>query len=84
MKKVKITNKLGLHARPVSVFCSKARSFKSDILIIKEGQKYNGKTPIRIMGACIDCNDEIIIKAVGPDAKEAEQTLVELLKSLNE
>lgn len=81
MKQVKIVNKVGLHARPAAMFSTEAKRFKSEVVLIKDGKEINAKSPIRIMGANIEYNDDITIKADGPDADQAEQALADLLNS---
>ena len=82
MKKVIILDKVGLHARPVALFCQEAKKYESEIVIIKDGEEINGKSPIRIMTAGIEYMDEIIIKATGNDSALAEEALEKLLNDL--
>lgn len=82
MKKAKITNKEGLHARPATLFCKEAKKYESDVKVTKNGETINGKSIIHVMGAEIEFGDEIVIEAVGTDAVEAEIGLVKLLESL--
>ena len=79
---IKVTNQVGLHARPAAVFATEAKKFTSAISVIKDGSTYNGKSPMMIMAAGIACGDTIIIKAEGADAKEAELALAECVKRL--
>jgi phosphocarrier protein HPr len=46
-KKLTIQNKLGLHARPAALLVETASKYESDVYIIKNGFKVNGKS---IMG----------------------------------
>jgi len=40
-REVRITNKLGLHARPAAQFVKRVRSFRSEIWVVKAGKRYS-------------------------------------------
>lgn len=82
MVNVVIKNPTGLHARPAAMFCSEAKKFECDIVVKKNGETYNAKSPIMVMAASIDQHDEITIVADGSDANEAEAALSQLLSDL--
>ncbi|GIT06179.1 MAG: hypothetical protein CM1200mP29_15900 [Verrucomicrobiota bacterium] len=44
-----VQNQLGLHARPASMFVKMATRFKSEILVVKEGEEINGKSIMGLM-----------------------------------
>ncbi|HNT52339.1 MAG TPA: HPr family phosphocarrier protein, partial [Candidatus Syntrophosphaera sp.] len=46
-KTIKVTNKLGLHARPSALIVRTASKFRSEFFITKDGMEVNGKS---IMG----------------------------------
>lgn len=71
----------GLHPRPASRFVSKASRFKSDIVVIMDGQGYNAKSIMGLlsMGACK--GDVLTIQAEGSDAYEAVKVLADLIYS---
>ncbi|OQX55326.1 MAG: phosphocarrier protein HPr [Candidatus Cloacimonas sp. 4484_209] len=74
-----IENKLGLHARPASLFVKTAGQFESDITIEKDGVEVNGKSIMGIMMLAAEQGSEIILTAKGPDEKEAIDALVQLI-----
>ncbi len=78
-RNVKISNKLGLHARPAAEFVEKANTFKSRISVEKDGKKVNAKSIIEILtlGAKYGCS--IKITAEGEDEAEAVEALAKLL-----
>lgn len=80
-KTVTIENSTGLHARPASKFIQTASKFKSEIFVIKDGNKINAKSIMGIMAAGISKGTEIIIEANGADEEEAVNSLVELVES---
>ncbi|TES91939.1 MAG: HPr family phosphocarrier protein [Candidatus Cloacimonadota bacterium] len=78
-KVVKIENKLGLHARPASLFVKTAGQFECDIKIIKDDVEVNGKSIMGVMMLAAEKGSEITIKADGVDEKEAIDSLVKLI-----
>jgi hypothetical protein len=43
---VRVTNKLGLHARPAAQFVKRVRSFRSEIWLVKEGKRFSASSLI--------------------------------------
>lgn len=82
MKKIKIKDKVGLHARPVAQFCSEATKYESSISLRKGDRIYNGKSPIMLLSAGIEYNDTVELIAQGVDAAEAETKLSQLLEAM--
>ena len=78
-KKILIQNKLGLHARPAALFVQTANQYDSDIDVIKDGEKVNGKSIMGIMTLAIACGTEITISASGPDSAEAVAAIEQLI-----
>jgi phosphocarrier protein HPr len=81
---VRITNKLGLHARPAAQFVKRARSFRSEIWIVKDGKRYSAASLIDILRANLDCGATATLEAHGVDAEEALERLEKLLAELHE
>lgn len=74
-KKVVVRNHSGLHARPANQFIKAAIPFKSEILIESCEKRYNAKSIISILQACIQCGTEITIIANGEDEHAAVENL---------
>lgn len=83
-EEVVLENKTGLHARPASQFVKEASKHKSEINLIKEGQKYNAKSIMGLLSMGAAKGDVLTIEAEGDDEKEAVNTLVEFIKNLKE
>jgi phosphocarrier protein HPr len=78
-REVRITNKLGLHARPAAEFVKRVRSFRSEIWVVKEGKRYSASSLIDILRANLDCGATATVEARGVDAEEALRDLEALL-----
>ena len=82
-REVRITNKLGLHARPAAQFVKRARSFRSEIWVAKDGKRYSAASLIDILRANLDCGATATLEAHGVDAEQALQDLERLLAELH-
>ena len=80
-KKLMIKNKLGLHARPASLFVRLANRFQCEITVQKGKNKVNGKSIMGIMMLAAGPGSRITVRAVGADAAEALNEIEELVAS---
>lgn len=71
LKKVRVANPLGLHARPASIFVKIANKFESDISVTKEGQTVNGKSIMGLLMLAAEQGSEVELSATGKDAETA-------------
>jgi len=83
-REVRITNKLGLHARPAAQFVKRVRSFRSEIWVVKDGGRYSASSLIDVLRANLDCGATATLEAHGVDADEALDGLEKLLAELHE
>jgi phosphotransferase system HPr (HPr) family protein len=74
-----VRNKVGLHARPAVLFVQAAQRFQSEIWAIKDGKEGNAKSFKAILGLAVNQNDEVTVRAEGPDAEQALETLARLV-----
>jgi phosphocarrier protein HPr len=82
-REVRIKNKLGLHARPAAQFVKHARSFRSEIWLVKDGTRYSAASLIDVLRANLDCGATATLEAHGADAEEALERLEKLLAELH-
>ena len=80
-KKITINNPQGLHMRPAGVFAKAMAKFDSDVSILFNGTKTNGKSLLNIIGACIKCGSEVEIVCEGADEEEALKTAIDLIEA---
>ena len=80
-KEVKITNAIGLHARPATFFIQKANEFKSSIWVEKEDRRVNAKSLLGVLSLGIVGGTPIRVIADGSDEQEAVEALVKLVES---
>jgi phosphocarrier protein HPr len=82
-REVRITNKLGLHARPAAQFVKQVRSFRSEIWLVTPGGRYSASSLIDVLRANLDCGATATLQAHGVDADEAVERLQKLLGELD-
>ena len=66
-----IRNRMGLHARPAAKFVTTAGKFQSVITVFKGERSASARSINRIAMLAVLKDDQIRVRAVGPDAKDA-------------
>ena len=80
-QKVTLSNEIGLHARPASIFIRQAVKFPCDITIVKAGRSYNAKSIMSVLSMSASKGDEIIVRAEGDDEQDAVDSLIDLVEN---
>lgn len=80
-REVTVKNKLGLHARPASLFVKTANKFDCQIFVEKDGEMVNGKSILGLMMLAAGPGSKIVIHTEGKDAVKAIQELEKLVDS---
>ena len=78
---VTVEHKLGIHARPASMFVRLANQFDCNVFVEKDGERVNGKSIMGLMMLAAGPGSKITIFVEGKDALKAADKLVELIKS---
>lgn len=80
--KVKIVNRLGLHARPAMCFVDAATPFKANITVTRagSGSPVDGKSIMQMMMLAATKGTELEIVAEGEDAGPACEVLRKLVE----
>ncbi|MCD6459301.1 HPr family phosphocarrier protein [bacterium] len=77
---VVIKNKLGIHARPASMLVQLSNKFKCDIYISKDSMSVSGKSIMGVMTLAASRGTKLKIRAVGEDAEQAVNKLIDLFE----
>ena len=80
-KKVTISNRAGIHARPAAVLVEVSKEFQSTIHIEKGNTRVNGKSILGIITLGASYGTELKIIAQGDDEEEAVDAIVRLFES---
>ncbi|WP_309474808.1 HPr family phosphocarrier protein [Dissulfurirhabdus thermomarina] len=74
-----ISNRLGLHARPAARFARMASGFRSRVWLVRDGEAVDGKSILEVLTLACPKGTRLIIRASGPDAQLAVDTLCQLV-----
>ena len=75
-----VLNKLGIHARPAAQFVKIANRFSSSVLVMKDGEKINGKSIMGLMMLAAGPGSKLTVTCEGDDCQEALAELEALFK----
>ncbi|MBK9388455.1 MAG: HPr family phosphocarrier protein [Planctomycetes bacterium] len=78
---VEVVNAEGMHARPSHLFVVTANRFGCEVELGLGDRKVNGKSIMMIMTLAAECGSRLRIRAKGPGASEAVESLVKLVSS---
>ncbi len=79
-RKVKIRNRLGLHARPAAELVKLADRFQSEISLSKDVLTVNGKSIMGVLMLAAEQGSHLVIRAQGADAVQAVDALAALVE----
>jgi phosphocarrier protein len=77
---IEIINKLGLHARAAAKLVSCASNYRSEIHLLRTGQRVNGKSIMGVMMLAANQGTLLQIQTNGSDEDEAMTAIVNLIK----
>lgn len=77
-RQVMVSNPQGLHARPADMFARLALRFRSQINLVKESERVDGKSILSILTLAAMEGTKLSIEATGDDAEEALEALAAL------
>lgn len=79
-KNVTVSNPLGVHARPSAMIVQTASKFRSDVWLIKDGNKVNAKSMLGVMTLAAEMGSVVTIGAEGPDEEKAVEALIKVFE----
>ena len=83
-RSVIIANPQGLHMRPITAFVELATTFQSEVIVLKGNERFNGKSPLSLLGLGAEKGTELTIEVGGPDQQQALEALAQFLERLAE
>jgi phosphocarrier protein len=79
-REIEIINKLGLHARAAAKLVGCASSFQSDVHLLRDNQRVNGKSIMGVMMLAANQGTMLQVEIDGRDETEAMQAIVALIE----
>ena len=77
---IRISNKLGLHARASAKLTKLAGSFKSEVFMSRNGRRVNAKSIMGVMMLAAGVGTEVELEADGEDEEAALQAITRLIE----
>jgi phosphocarrier protein HPr len=76
---IRISNRLGLHARASAKLTKLASGFRSDVFMSRNGRRVNGKSIMGVMMLAAGIGSEVELEIEGADEQAAMAALVALI-----
>ncbi len=70
-----ITNKQGLHARPAALFVQIAEKYDSEITVVKDQERVNGKSIMGLLMLGAHYQSKVAVIVEGSDAQQAMEDI---------
>lgn len=77
--RIRIRNRMGLHARPAAEFVKLAARFRAEVKVSRGDMEVDGKSILGVMMLAADQGSELLIRGVGEDAEAALEALTALV-----
>ncbi len=77
---IRISNKLGLHARASAKLSKLAGSFKCDVFLARQGRRVNAKSIMGVMMLAAGIGSDVEIETDGVDESEAMMALLSIFE----
>ena len=84
VRRLRITNPHGLHARPATAVVSRARAFEAKVILEANGRRADARSITALLGLGAAVGDDVRITAQGADAAAAIEAVSAILTSASE
>jgi multiphosphoryl transfer protein len=74
-RRLRVTFEHGIHARPAALLAASLRSLAADVRLLAHGREANARSTVALMALGVQRDEEIEIRASGPDAQNAINAL---------
>lgn len=78
-REVVVNNRQGFHARPANMFVQTAMRFRSEVFVVKEKERINGKSILDLLTLGAQHGTKLRLEAEGDDAHDAVVALEQLI-----
>lgn len=78
-REVRISNRLGLHARAAARFVQTANRFRSKVTLSRDGRTMDGKSILGILLLAAAKGTQLVVAAEGEDEQAAVEALAALI-----
>jgi phosphocarrier protein HPr len=81
VKKLEITNKLGLHARAAALLVQTVNKYSAQVTLSKDGQCADGRSIMGVLTLAATQGSKVQVEASGEDAERAVRAIEKLFDS---
>jgi phosphotransferase system HPr (HPr) family protein len=81
VKKLEITNKLGLHARAAALLVQTVNRFSAQVTLSKDGQSADGRSIMGVLTLAATQGSNVQVEANGEDAERVVKAIEKLFDS---
>ncbi|MEM7543529.1 MAG: HPr family phosphocarrier protein [Pseudomonadota bacterium] len=78
IKEIEVVNRLGLHARAATKLVQLCTRFESEITLVKDGKKANGKSIMAVMTLAATQGAVLTVETIGADDQQALAAIEDL------
>jgi phosphocarrier protein FPr/phosphocarrier protein len=79
-RRLRVTFEHGIHARPAALLAGSLRSLAADVRLLAHGREANMRSTVALMALGVQRDEEIEIRASGPDAEHALHALAAVFR----
>ena len=79
-KTLRVANRQGLHARVATMVVQAMQKYECDVTVVKDGVEVDARSVLGLLLLAATPGSEILVKALGPDSREALEELTRLLE----
>lgn len=77
----RITDPVGIHARPAGMIVKEVKNYSSQVMLIKDEKKIDAGKLMLLMGLGVKNNDEVCVEITGEDEEQAYLALKTLFET---
>jgi phosphocarrier protein len=77
---VRVGNQLGLHARIATMMVQTMQNYSCQVTLMKDGVEVDARSVLGLLLLAATPGSEIVVKAQGPDSREAIQEISRLIQ----
>lgn len=76
----KITDEIGIHARPAGLLVKEAKNYASKVMINKGGKSADAERLMAVMALGVKCGDEVKVEISGDDEDVAYEAVLKFFQ----
>lgn len=77
---VRVGNQMGLHARVATMMVQTMQNYSCQVTLMKDGVEVDARSVLGLLLLAATPGSEIVVKALGPDSREAIQEISRLIQ----